>query len=145
MRTSLHPGIADVSIDLIISNCVVNLSPRKDLVLQAAYRVLKEGGELYFSDVYCDRRLPTEVQRHQVLWGECIAGALYSEVGPTVGLACVPVHARCHCALLFVLLLRVTTPRNKNRTSKMLRARVGSGIRVLCLFQKSTLPRSSSK
>ena len=37
-------------------------------------RILKEGGELYFSDVYCDRRLSKQVQSHEVLWGECIAG-----------------------------------------------------------------------
>jgi SAM-dependent methyltransferase len=65
------------SVDLVISNCVVNLSPRKDLVLREAYRVLRNGGEMYFSDVYCDRRLPESVRQHRVLWGECIAGALY--------------------------------------------------------------------
>jgi arsenite methyltransferase len=65
------------SVDLVFSNCVVNLSPRKDLVLREAFRVLRNGGEVYFSDVYCDRRLPESVRTHQVLWGECIAGALY--------------------------------------------------------------------
>jgi hypothetical protein len=40
-------------------------------------RALAPGGEFYFSDVYCDRRLPESVRRHGVLWGECIAGALY--------------------------------------------------------------------
>ena len=72
-------GIADASVDLVISNCVVNLSPDKRRVIREAYRVLAPGGELYFSDVYCDRRLPRAVQEHEVLWGECIAGALYIE------------------------------------------------------------------
>jgi arsenite methyltransferase len=72
-------GIRDNSVDLVISNCVVNLSPRKDLVLREAFRVLKPGGEFHFSDVYCDRRLADEVKNHSVLWGECIAGALYLE------------------------------------------------------------------
>jgi len=67
------------SIDIIISNCVVNLSPRKDKVLSGAYEILKEGGEFYFSDVYCDRRLSKEIQNHEVLVGECIGGALYTE------------------------------------------------------------------
>lgn len=67
------------SVDIVISNCVVNLSPRKDLVLQSVYRALREGGEFYFSDVYCDRRLPDSVRQHKVLWGECIAGAMYVE------------------------------------------------------------------
>jgi len=67
------------SVDMIISNCVVNLSPRKDQVLSGAYTVLKEGGEFYFSDVYCDRRLSDEIRNHEVLVGECLGGALYTE------------------------------------------------------------------
>ena len=59
-------GIADESFDLVISNCVVNLSPDKKRVLQEAYRVLAKGGEFYFSDVYCDRRLPQHVKDHEV-------------------------------------------------------------------------------
>lgn len=72
-------GVQDNSVDLVISNCVVNLSPRKDLVLQECYDVLKEGGEMYFSDVYCDRRLSEEARNDEVLWGECLSGALYVE------------------------------------------------------------------
>jgi arsenite methyltransferase len=72
-------GLEDESIDLIISNCVVNLSPDKAAVLQEAYRVLAPGGEMYFSDVYCDRRLPANVRTHPVLLGECLGGALYEE------------------------------------------------------------------
>eukprot|EP00899_Mesostigma_viride_P027361 jgi/Mesvir1/780/Mv17379-RA.1 len=72
-------GIADASVDLVISNCVVNLSPDKPAVLREAYRVLADGGEFYFSDVYCDRRLPEVVRKHEVLVGECLGGALYIE------------------------------------------------------------------
>ena len=57
----------------------MNLSPDKPRVLKEVYRVLAPGGEFYFSDVYCDRRLPEHVQKHEVLWGECISGALYDE------------------------------------------------------------------
>lgn len=71
-------GIQPNSYDLAISNCVVNLSPDKRSVLREVYAALKVGGEFYFSDVYCDRRLPQHVQEHKVLWGECIAGALYT-------------------------------------------------------------------
>eukprot|EP00199_Chlamydomonas_sp_CCMP681_P001924 CAMPEP_0119107370 /NCGR_PEP_ID=MMETSP1180-20130426/9666_1 /TAXON_ID=3052 ORGANISM="Chlamydomonas cf sp, Strain CCMP681" /NCGR_SAMPLE_ID=MMETSP1180 /ASSEMBLY_ACC=CAM_ASM_000741 /LENGTH=373 /DNA_ID=CAMNT_0007092845 /DNA_START=117 /DNA_END=1238 /DNA_ORIENTATION=+ len=70
-------SIADASQDLIISNCVINLSPDKASVLREAYRVLAPGGEMYFSDVYCDRRLPKELRTHPVLLGECLGGALY--------------------------------------------------------------------
>ncbi|XP_067656585.1 arsenite methyltransferase-like [Haliotis asinina] len=72
-------GVKENSIDIIISNCVINLSPDKKAVLREAYKVLKEGGELYFSDVYCDRDLPDSARKHEVLWGECISGALWWE------------------------------------------------------------------
>lgn len=70
-------GLADESFDVIISNCVINLSPDKDSVLREAYRLLKKGGELYFSDIYADRRLPAELREDEVLYGECLGGALY--------------------------------------------------------------------
>ena len=72
-------GLGDGSFDLIVSNCVVNLSPDKPAVLREAYRVLREGGEFHFSDVYCDRRLPASVTRDETLWGECLAGAMYEQ------------------------------------------------------------------
>lgn len=65
------------SFDLIISNCVINLAQDKQKVLNDAYELLKPGGEMYFSDVYADRRVPTSLQEDRVLWGECISGALY--------------------------------------------------------------------
>ena len=65
------------SFDLIISNCVINLATDKQKVLTDAYNLLKPGGEMYFSDVYCDRRIPAHLQEDQVLWGECLSGALY--------------------------------------------------------------------
>jgi arsenite methyltransferase len=71
--------VAENSADLIISNCVVNLSPHKDKVLTQVWKALKEGGELYFSDVYVDRRVPKDLQDDKVLWGECLSGALYFE------------------------------------------------------------------
>uniref|UniRef100_A0A7S3ABV5 Arsenite methyltransferase n=1 Tax=Rhodosorus marinus TaxID=101924 RepID=A0A7S3ABV5_9RHOD len=72
-------GIERESMDLVISNCVINLSPDKPRVLSEVYASLKWGGELYFSDVYCSRRLPEHVRKHDVLLGECLAGALYIE------------------------------------------------------------------
>lgn len=65
------------SFDLIISNCVINLATDKQKVLNDVYRLLKPGGEMYFSDVYADRRVPEDLQKNRVLWGECISGALY--------------------------------------------------------------------
>ncbi|OAI04358.1 methyltransferase domain-containing protein [Methylomonas methanica] len=72
-------GIADNSIDVVVSNCVINLSPEKPRVLSEIFRVLKPGGELYFSDVFADRRIPVELRQDPVLLGECLGGALYWE------------------------------------------------------------------
>ena len=69
--------LEDNSFDIIVSNCVINLSPDKESVLKEAYRVLKPGGELYFSDVYSDRRVPDALIKDPVLYGECLSGALY--------------------------------------------------------------------
>jgi arsenite methyltransferase len=70
-------GFEDSSFDLIVSNCVINLCEDKHAVLREAYRLLKPGGELYFSDVYADRRVPKALVSHPVLYGECLSGALY--------------------------------------------------------------------
>ncbi len=69
--------LEDNSFDIIVSNCVINLSPDKESVLKEAYRLLKPGGELYFSDVYSDRRVPEQLTKNPVLYGECLSGALY--------------------------------------------------------------------
>lgn len=63
--------------DVIVSNCVINLVADKQAVFSAAYRLLKPGGELYFSDVYSDKRVPASLQSDPVLHGECLSGALY--------------------------------------------------------------------
>ena len=63
--------------DVIVSNCVINLVRDKLAVLRAAHRLLRPGGELYFSDVYADRRVPQALLADPVLHGECLAGALY--------------------------------------------------------------------
>ena len=72
-------GIEDLSVDVVISNCVINLSPAKEQVFKEVYRILKPGGELYFSDVFADRRIPEELMRDPVLRGECLSGALYTQ------------------------------------------------------------------
>jgi len=72
-------GIENNSVDVVISNCVVNLSPVKEQVFREIYRVLKPGGELFFSDVFADRRIPGSLVADPVLRGECISGALYVE------------------------------------------------------------------
>ena len=72
-------GIADESIDIVISNCVINLSPDKEKVFSEIYRVLKPGGELYFSDVFANRRISKPLQEDKVLLGECLGGAMYTE------------------------------------------------------------------
>ena len=72
-------GIEDNSIDVVISNCVINLSPAKEQVFREIYRVLKPGGELFFADVFTDRHIPESLAADPVLHGECLSGALYTE------------------------------------------------------------------
>ena len=72
-------GIGDATVDVVVSNCVLNLSPEKPRAFAEIFRVLKPGGELYFSDVFADRRVPAELRADPVLLGECLAGAMYVE------------------------------------------------------------------
>lgn len=72
-KLGLEPG----SFDIIVSNCVINLSPDKRAVLEQCYELLKPGGEIYFSDVYSERRTPKHLIDDEELYGECISGALY--------------------------------------------------------------------
>ncbi len=72
-------GIATESVDVVISNCVLNLSPEKPRVFSEIFRVLKWGGELYFSDILAARRLTPEQNADAQLLGECLGGALYTE------------------------------------------------------------------
>jgi SAM-dependent methyltransferase len=68
--------LPDKSVDVIISNCVINLSADKDRVLREAFRVLKPGGRLAVSDVIVRGEVPAEVRRSMELWVGCIAGAM---------------------------------------------------------------------
>ena len=68
--------LPDNSVDVIISNCVINLSSDKDAVLREAFRVLKPGGRFAVSDVVIRGEVPAEIRRSMELWVGCIAGAL---------------------------------------------------------------------
>jgi ubiquinone/menaquinone biosynthesis C-methylase UbiE len=67
--------VADTSVDLVISNCVINLSPDKARVFREAYRVLKPGGLLMVSDIVLTRELPEAVRTSVEAYASCIAGA----------------------------------------------------------------------
>lgn len=69
-------GIEDKTIDVVISNCVINLSPDKHSVFSEIWRVLKDNGVLYFSDIFSDRHVPSEINTHPLLLGECLGGAM---------------------------------------------------------------------
>ena len=71
-----HIPLPDNSVDVIISNCVINLSGDKDSVMREAFRVLKPGGRFAVSDVVTRGNVPDEVRKNMLLWVGCIAGAL---------------------------------------------------------------------
>jgi MoaA/NifB/PqqE/SkfB family radical SAM enzyme/ubiquinone/menaquinone biosynthesis C-methylase UbiE len=66
----------DQSVDLVTSNCVVNLSPDKGKVFAEIWRILKDNGRLVVADIVADRPVPLNLQAHKDLWGECISGSL---------------------------------------------------------------------
>ena len=71
--------VEENSVDTIISNCVINLSPDKPQVFREAYRVLKPGGQIFVSDIVLLRPLPWFLRRSMALYAACIAGALTKE------------------------------------------------------------------
>jgi SAM-dependent methyltransferase len=71
--------LPDRSVDVIISNCVINLSSDKDRVLKEAFRVLKPGGRFAVSDVVVRGNVPAEIKKSLELWAGCVAGALRDE------------------------------------------------------------------
>jgi SAM-dependent methyltransferase len=86
----------DKSVDVIISNCVINLSADKDAVIREAFRVLKPGGRIAVSDVIFRSEVPPEIRRSLELWVGCVAGALredeYGEKLRAVGFEAVEVE-----------------------------------------------------
>jgi SAM-dependent methyltransferase len=72
--------VEDATVDVIISNCVINLAPDKDRVFGEAYRVLKPGGRITVSDIVTEGELPQFVKDDPDAWSECIAGALDENV-----------------------------------------------------------------
>lgn len=71
-----HIPLPDNSVDVIISNCVINLSADKDSVLREAFRVLKPGGRLAVSDIVTRGEIREDIRRNALLWAGCVAGAL---------------------------------------------------------------------
>ncbi|MEE9132694.1 MAG: arsenite methyltransferase [Gemmatimonadota bacterium] len=71
--------LPDESVDVVVSNCVINLSTDKDRVLREAFRVLRPGGRFAVSDIVIQGRLPEEVRRSIEAWAGCVAGALHED------------------------------------------------------------------
>ena len=71
-----HLPVADSTVDVIISNCVINLSPDKPQVFREAFRALKPGGKLAVSDIVTDGPLPEAIKKSLSSWAGCVAGAL---------------------------------------------------------------------
>ena len=73
-----HLPVPDESVDVIISNCVINLSPEKDKVFKEAYRVLKKGGRMQVSDMMASG-IPDLVKKDMSIWASCVGGAIELE------------------------------------------------------------------
>ena len=71
--------LEDSSVDAVISNCVINLSPDKRRTLHEIFRILKPGGRLVVSDIVTDRQIPTGIRNNEKLRGECLGGAMQQE------------------------------------------------------------------
>ncbi len=88
--------VEDNSVDVIISNCVINLSPDKDQVFREAYRVLKPGGRVAFSDEVARFEIPAGLRKNMQSWAACVAGAIgadeYAEKMRRAGLVDVQVQ-----------------------------------------------------
>jgi len=75
-----HLHVESSSVDVVLSNCVINLSPDKDAVFREAFRVLRPGGRLSISDIVLTGELPPQVKESYEAWAGCVAGALEQEV-----------------------------------------------------------------
>mgnify|MGYP001024942071 CR=1 FL=1 len=71
-----HLPVEENSVDVVISNCVINLSPDKEQVFREIFRVLKPGGKLAVSDIVTDGDLPKEIKQNLAAWAGCVAGAV---------------------------------------------------------------------
>lgn len=72
--------VENETVDVIISNCVINLSPEKEKVYREAFRVLKPGGRMMVSDIVLDRELPSQVRENMNAWAACVGGAIRRDV-----------------------------------------------------------------
>ncbi len=92
-----HIPLPENSVDVIISNCVINLSADKDSVLREAFRVLKPGGRLAVSDIVVRGEIPSDIRRSIELWAGCVAGALeeseYKSKLKTAGFEAIDIEA----------------------------------------------------
>ncbi|XP_056139940.1 arsenite methyltransferase [Lampris incognitus] len=77
MEKLSEAGIQNDSMDIVVSNCVICLCPDKRAVLQEAHNVLKEGGEVYLSDMYASKVIPDRFKQDPILWGEGMGGSLF--------------------------------------------------------------------
>jgi len=68
--------LANDCIDMVTSNCVINLSDQKEKVFQEIFRILRKGGRFVISDIFSDREVPLQMKQNRKLWSECISGAI---------------------------------------------------------------------
>jgi len=106
--------LESASVDVILSNCVINLSPEKEKVFAEAFRVLKPGGNIILSDVVCPEELPAEVRHSLAKWARCAGGVIpeerYLEMMKQAGFSPVEVLSRTPFEGLWSALIRAAKP-----------------------------------
>ncbi|MCJ7633742.1 arsenite methyltransferase [Candidatus Bathyarchaeota archaeon] len=119
-----HLPVADDTIDVIISNCVINLSAQKEQVFKEAYRVLRKGGRLFVSDMMV-KGIPEEVRRNVLMWASCIGGAIeleaYTDTIRRAGLTKIEVISNTKYSLEMInnLMASMKSDLNKKETEEL--------------------------
>ena len=144
-----HLPVADASVDVIISNCVINLSPEKEQVFREAFRVLRPGGKLSLSDIITQGPLPKEVRMSMDAWAGCLAGAIdidaYKVTLDAAGFTDVQITPMPLDEETADELVKQLAPETVGKPGKRMIVSDGAGVKVIELGKGDGSPRKPVK
>ncbi len=144
-----HLPVADGSVDVIISNCVVNLSPDKEQVFKEAFRVLRPGGKLSLSDVVTQGPLPKEVRESMDAWAGCLAGAIdidaYKATLEAAGFTDVQITPVPQDEQTAEELVKELAPETVGKPGRRMIISDGAGVKVIELGESDDTPGKTVK